>query len=98
MSRERPPLGRLDVLAADRSAAAWTRNSLVHAVRLLDVQVRRAQAQAARAQTEGIAEGCRVLARTYDDARRVLQLELDLLDDAIAARRATGRRTSAPSG
>ena len=87
--KERPPIGRLDVVAADASATGWTRNSLEHGVQMLGELVARAQAQGRRAQTEGIAEGCRVLARAYDDARRVLQLELDLLDDARAARRRT---------
>lgn len=78
----RPPHADLDAVAGDLSAYGWTCNSLRAALRTMSAMVSRAQKQAERAATPGIAEGCRLRARAYDDARQRLQLDLDLLTDA----------------
>lgn len=93
----RPPVGHMEDVLGCAKATAQLRKVL----RLAAQVEREHQAWATRmsGQTDDVAarEAYRVLAYVRARTAETIELELGLLDDAIAARRATVPRKSAPS-
>lgn len=94
----RPPVGHLATVLGCAKATAHLRKVL----RLAAQVEREHEAWATRmsGQTDDAAarEAYRVLAYVRARTAETIELELALVEDAIAERRATARRTSAPSG